>query len=369
MPVDDVLWCFEEHTKAKHKILKRYIEAWAPILGSYLNERIVYIDGFAGPGESIDHDPGSPLIALDSIIHHRIKINSEIIFLFIEKDRRRSEYLENLIKRKYSNLPTNIKYEVRNGDFNEILSKILDSLEKENKGLAPTFCFVDPFGYKDINIDLLARFMNQEKAELLITFMAGFITRFLKEQDPFNSLNEILTSDEISRAKNLQKDEREEFILHKFLEKLKSKITKKIYDISFEVKGINNNLLYYLIYLTSNLKGLEAMKEAMYAVSQNKSEFKFSDFDFEPYQTTLIDYGLEQEWCEKAADELYQYIVNNGYIGQELTWEEIKNIIIEHTKYVDRKCILKSLEDKGKIQVTNRKRNKTYPDNAKIKFI
>jgi three-Cys-motif partner protein len=45
-----VVWPLDPHTHAKHVILRSYLGAWFPILNKY-NGRIVYIDGFAGPGE------------------------------------------------------------------------------------------------------------------------------------------------------------------------------------------------------------------------------------------------------------------------------------------------------------------------------
>jgi len=45
----ETLWELDPHTKAKHEILGRYLAAWFPILGTY-HSRIVYVDGFSGPG-------------------------------------------------------------------------------------------------------------------------------------------------------------------------------------------------------------------------------------------------------------------------------------------------------------------------------
>jgi len=42
------VWALEPHTAKKHEILRRYFEAWLPILANS-NGRVVYIDGFAGP--------------------------------------------------------------------------------------------------------------------------------------------------------------------------------------------------------------------------------------------------------------------------------------------------------------------------------
>jgi three-Cys-motif partner protein len=39
----------DEHTLAKHDILREYLEAWLPIMSKW-NRRLLLIDGFAGPG-------------------------------------------------------------------------------------------------------------------------------------------------------------------------------------------------------------------------------------------------------------------------------------------------------------------------------
>jgi three-Cys-motif partner protein len=50
MPVPvDTLWEIEPHTIAKHEILRRYLGAWFVIMGQ-TNRRIIYLDGFCGPG-------------------------------------------------------------------------------------------------------------------------------------------------------------------------------------------------------------------------------------------------------------------------------------------------------------------------------
>lgn len=60
----DTIWDIEPHTAAKHDILRRYLQAWIPILGS-THERIVYIDAFAGPGIYKGGEDGSPIVAQD----------------------------------------------------------------------------------------------------------------------------------------------------------------------------------------------------------------------------------------------------------------------------------------------------------------
>ena len=62
---ETTVWELEDHTAAKHEILRRYLAAWFPILSSSgYNRRGLFIDGFAGPGIYSKGELGSPIIAL-----------------------------------------------------------------------------------------------------------------------------------------------------------------------------------------------------------------------------------------------------------------------------------------------------------------
>jgi len=92
----DTLWPIAPHTTAKHQILRKYLDAWLPILGTY-NDRVVYIDGFAVPGEYAGGEPGSPIIALEAARTHQAKLAPEFVFLFIEKEPDRVAHLNSRI--------------------------------------------------------------------------------------------------------------------------------------------------------------------------------------------------------------------------------------------------------------------------------
>ena len=66
--VNNKLWPMQPHTEAKHTILKRYLEAWFPIQTRF-NDKVMIIDGFAGPGEYESGELGSPLIAINIALY------------------------------------------------------------------------------------------------------------------------------------------------------------------------------------------------------------------------------------------------------------------------------------------------------------
>ncbi len=83
-----VLWEADEHTLAKHQILRAYLEAWIPIMSRW-NDRLLLIDGFAGPGRYDGGEEGSPLIMLRTLLNHRNFVTNRrttFSFLFIEQD-------------------------------------------------------------------------------------------------------------------------------------------------------------------------------------------------------------------------------------------------------------------------------------------
>lgn len=93
MAPDSTQWRLEPHTAAKHEILRRYMNAWFPILGSY-HGRVVFLDGFAGPGIYADGEPGSPRDHYESL----------------------ADQFE-LFKRAYGGLPPNVKVRVEQTTF------------------------------------------------------------------------------------------------------------------------------------------------------------------------------------------------------------------------------------------------------------
>ena len=72
-------WDIEPHTIAKHRILRSYLDAWLPIMTRW-NGRVVYVDGFAGPGQYKGGEEGSPVIALKAAVEHRQTMKSEVVF-------------------------------------------------------------------------------------------------------------------------------------------------------------------------------------------------------------------------------------------------------------------------------------------------
>lgn len=174
----ETLWDADPHTIAKHRILRGYLEAWFPILAS-VHGRIVYYDGFAGPGRYRRGEEGSPLIALSVARDHRADLDSELVFVFVEERKDRADYLQSELD--CLSIPDNFVHEVKNEGFAPALGATLDELDKRGLTIAPTFAFIDPFGIKGLPFRLVARLLARKRCEVLITFMTHAIQRFVTE--------------------------------------------------------------------------------------------------------------------------------------------------------------------------------------------
>jgi len=93
------LWEASPHTLAKLEIVGRYLDVWFMILGSNpKNRRLVYIDGFAGPGRYTNTDKSSPIVALRAAQAAAGRTGAmgnitEYSFLFVEK---KADFAKNL---------------------------------------------------------------------------------------------------------------------------------------------------------------------------------------------------------------------------------------------------------------------------------
>ncbi|MBL7148401.1 MAG: three-Cys-motif partner protein TcmP [Nanoarchaeota archaeon] len=364
MKEEYIIWPISPHTEMKHFILKKYLGAWLPII-SRSNKRVIFIDGFAGPGEYKEGNDGSPIIALKALIDHKLELLSEFIFIFIEKEKDRCTHLEQVISKINKPEKANIKFNVKCGEFRDVITKILDDLD--GKRMAPTFLFIDPFGFSGVPMEQIKRFMKNKKCEVLITFMLDEMIRFCNLPQNDKNLTELFGSEEwkrITNDSNLSSEERSLGLHNLYLNQLKN-----VSDITFvrSFKMINqfNKTDYFLFFGTNSLLGLEKMKEAMWSVDP-RGKFTFSDATYDPKQTLLFSLGPNYVQLEKE--------ILSEFNKKKVTIEQIDEFVIAKTSYLrkHRKKVLDDLERDKKIKVScNKKRRiKTYPQNCtEIEFL
>jgi three-Cys-motif partner protein len=106
---------------------------------------ILYIDGFAGPGEYAGGEAGSPIIALDTALELKPPLTAKVHFLFVEERDDRADHLRKQVALR--TLPANFSAIVEGGVTFEVAFEKRYSGFVRNGRLMPTFAFIDPFGW------------------------------------------------------------------------------------------------------------------------------------------------------------------------------------------------------------------------------
>jgi three-Cys-motif partner protein len=351
-------WEMKAHTRAKHVILNNYLKAWFPIMALSF-PRILYIDGFAGPGRYKKGEDGSPIMALkianDIYIKHESKLkNKEFVFIFIELDKRSVESLKDEISTL--SLPKNFKIFVENNKFADLMGTILDHMEKNNKDLAPSFAFIDPFGTKGMPFEIVKKIMSYRSCEVFINLMYFGVIRSEHATDH----SELFGTDEWKKFTDLQSDEKHTALTTLYADQLRNEANVR-YVRSFNIKNKNNATLFDLIYGTNNLLGLEKMKEAMWKADP-LGNFSFRDRT-KPNQLVLFE--SEADFTMLKSDLL------KTFKGKTVDISEIETHVLVNTPYLKshiRSKALTPLEKDNKIFVTRPGRH-GFPKGTKIQFL
>ena len=270
---NDTVWTLEPHTAAKHSILRRYLQAYFPKLSRW-HGRVVFIDGFAGPGVYSKGEPGSPIIALDALAEHKHRGSMEdcdFQFLFIESDPKRLEILEGILENR-SDGP-NVTTSTHQGAFEDFMSEAMDALAGREP--APSFVMVDPFGVKGLPLRLLRRLARFRRTELLVSLMYEPIIRFLDHPNFESHLDDLFGTREWREARGLAADVKKGFLSDLYAGQLRNVGMR--YVRLFEMRDAGNRTEYFLAFATQNKEGLRAIKDAMWKVDE-AGGLVFSDF-------------------------------------------------------------------------------------------
>lgn len=368
-------WALPDHSAAKHEMLRRYLQAWYAKLastgarrrGSQLN----YIDAFAGPGIYDGGEPGSPIVALTTLVDHSAFVNwanVQFFFYFVNKDEETHESLmtqvEALWARREGGCPPNVKVRFELKSFFDTVEE-LNEISAARGGAViglPTFAFVDPFGFSDLPIASLCTLLRTGSCEVLFNFMYNDINRFFtfENEKHRKHLMMLFDFDEFPSVDGLGPTEREA-LLNQHIEAVFRRRGNFDYVRSFQMEGQTQRTLYSLFFATHRIEGLEIMKDVMWKIDPVEGR-RFSDrvsdqltlFEGEP------DYGkLKRLVLERLAISSAKSPVLMDFVTVETDFRSA------HLK----SNVLKPLENEGVIVVASpnpNRRKGTFPEDCSI---
>lgn len=163
----------------KHAVLREYAPTYASKVGKYSpNNRVEIIDGYAGPGQYANGDPGSPMVFLQ--MAQLLAKNRRIHCTFIEED-------PTLFARLKANLA---QAGIADGTATLLpgtMSQHLDAVLHLATGV-PVFAFIDPFGlglpFDELVGKLMGRDGGRSTTEVLVNFIRPAVFRLVGYLQP-----------------------------------------------------------------------------------------------------------------------------------------------------------------------------------------
>lgn len=205
----------EEHSLAKHRILREYILDYIRILTSNPKRERLHldiIDGFAGGGTYVlpngnDHY-GSPVIllrALDEGVQRVNQTRRKPLTLtskayFIEKEKRTHELLQDTLAEV--GLGEDHRVSSIHGEFSETLDGLIVDIKKRRGKVFRAIFVLDQYGYSDVTIrDLRKIFAELPHAEVFMTLAVDSVLAYQSSaQSSVAELGRALLSDASDRA-------------------------------------------------------------------------------------------------------------------------------------------------------------------------
>lgn len=151
-----------EWSKYKDQILAYYLTPYLPKIATQRRSTLI-VDGFAGPGEFDDQEPGSPLIIAKAVEQwRRWRGASDVSCLFVERD-------AGLFARLQHRMADFNFVECRNANFIDVVPEIQARAKAEN-----VFLYLDPFTVEGLRWRALESIFDALKSGISIEVLLNF---------------------------------------------------------------------------------------------------------------------------------------------------------------------------------------------------
>jgi len=254
-----------EQTRAKHFILKRYLEGLAFKVLTFSD--LTFVDGFCGPWKTRTEDfrDSSFMIAINVLKDAQRKIcerdgkRRTIRLFFSELDP--DAFAQLTSAAGPFNRPEE-RFEIRthHGKFEDAVDQI-----DEFVGRSMPLIFLDPTGWTGYPLEKIKPLFARPKCEVLINFMYEFINRFVNSDDPdtIGSLDQILggpgwhdrLDPKLSRGA----------AAHELFEQTLKEAGRFRFVVSTPIdKATSDRPHFYITYATKSLDGLKEFRETQH---------------------------------------------------------------------------------------------------------
>jgi len=352
----DEKWRYREHTAAKHEVYRKYLTPWTNKLGKFNKIRVV--DCFAGRGsyvEAVDCSPlemefidtpaeipGSPQIILDRLTARSQQFEEAECFFIEDNDENFKCLKENIDNT--TGVASNVNKKCVNGKFQ---NKVLDVVESTDGNDCPTLFFIDPFGFKALDYDVITEIGSTPQFEFLITFMARDINRFFEVEYHEEAIEGIFGNSAYEEEISEYNEENWEPLVEYYTDRLEENGPKHTFEYLI-TEPDTRQTVYYLVFGSNHPNGLKTMREVMHYCGTGDFGYAPMHVEHDRNQTGLAQFG-------NTRDSTKSFLLNN-FSDFKIEFEKLVEECSEVRKYggveSDYRKAIQELEKEGKVEVT-----------------
>jgi three-Cys-motif partner protein len=361
----------KEQSRVKSAIVAKYFDAWAQVMiatqnlyRKSQNNRIAYIDLFAGPGRYADGTKSTPLLVLEKAIGHDV-MRERLVAIFNDKDEANTNSLQEAI----DELPgvDRLKHQpqVSTHEVGEEIMKMFEQMK-----LVPTLFFVDPWGYKGLSLRLVNSMLKDWGCDCIFFFNYNRINMGLNNEAVREHMNALFgqerAGDLRKRLEPLSPPERELVIVEELCSALRALGPRYVLPFRFkDDRGARTS--HHLTFVSKAFKGYEIMKETM-ARECSTEEQGVPSFEYNPVDARLAGRQQLLFQLSRPLDDLGDLLLAE-FAGQTLTMQRIYEQHNVDRPYIKKnyKEVLIKLQAAGKVTASTHRKG-TFGDTVRSTF-
>ena len=306
-------------TKNKIKYIREYVRNWLFVANNSGNN-INYIDCMCNAGIYNDCTLSTSMEVLKLFVEASKANPTKNYNIFLNDiNNDRVEVIKKLSKLIKGNANVNIFYSCK--DVNKYIENI-DEYDYYLLNKSFTILFVDPYNFGDVRIKLIHDFAIKYYSEIIFNYFSSDIRRNGNNESAPNKSKKITDSMQgvPGYCDGLTPKEILKLIQDYFKE---SKIK---YSFAYEFRVKTNVDLYYIVFSTPHLRGLQKLKDVLWDVFSGDLYYKNKDESKK--QLSLFDVDeLKIEYYAKEAQDL----LINAFTGKTINYIEIEQLLLENT--------------------------------------
>lgn len=323
-----------EHAYIKHYLLSEYLSKWGYKIGSKWDP-LVFIDGFAGPWGSRDHEFsdtsfGIATTAMKDAIQGLSKINRNThgVCIFVEKAHKPFLRLEKYANAYSTDIVRAVAFE---GRFTDRITDINQYIRTQGDNPFK-LVLLDQKGWAGAPMNQIRTFVGTRGSELLFNVMTSFLTRFLERDDLTTSYDSYFGRDGVvDRLRKLPKGNglREQVAVDEYCLSLQTLCGFRYVSQAVIMDATKERIRYYFVFATNSIHGITVFKNAEANAASVQNEVRHNIWSQQQSQIglpfggdapkSLLVNQLQVQYLNRSKMRVLEYLINNN----ESSYDEV----------------------------------------------